>query len=111
MPYKDKEKQLECQRRHYRANKEARLDLNRKRKQEIKTMIRDMKDNKSCMDCGVSYRYYVMEFDHLPGTKKHSHPAELYKTGWGNERILEELSKCELVCANCHRERTMGRKL
>lgn len=109
MPYKDKAKQLESQRAHYRRNPKARQALNKKRKNEISQMVRDLKHMKPCVDCGVSYPYYIMDYDHLPGEDKKLEVSNIYRRMWGDERIMEEISKCELVCANCHRERTFSR--
>ena len=59
-----------------------------------------------CSDCGVQYQFGVMEFDHCRGKKSFnlSSPGRRSKIV-----ILEELKKCDLVCANCHRMRTMKR--
>jgi hypothetical protein len=64
---------------------------------------------KPCADCGIQYPYYVMDFDHREGeTKKFS----LYKIhGATTKHILEEIAKCDVVCANCHRQRTHQRRL
>ena len=60
-----------------------------------------------CTDCGVPYPYYVMDWDHIKDKKFNvSRMGSL-----GSEKlILEEIAKCELVCSNCHRERTHKRK-
>jgi hypothetical protein len=109
MPYKDKAKQLECQRRYYARNPDLYKGHKNRRKKETSTLIREMKEN-PCVDCGIQYPYYVMEFDHLPGRKKTCHPANIATRGWGVERVKDELGKCELVCSNCHRERTHNRR-
>ena len=70
--------------------------------------LNDLKDNKPCSDCGVAYRYYVMDFDHRPGELKIKHIAHL--STYSEELILREVAKCDLVCSNCHRERTHGRR-
>jgi hypothetical protein len=59
---------------------------------------------KPCTDCGVQYNPWVMEYDHRdPSDKKFS----LSRGTVHNENmILEEISKCDVVCANCHAERT-----
>jgi hypothetical protein len=51
-----------------------------------------------------------MDFDHVSGDKVDDVCRLMFDTGkW--ERILTEIAKCELVCANCHRIRThMGRR-
>lgn len=76
-----------------------------KQLQERKDYINKLK-SKPCADCGVSYPPYVMDFDHVRGTKKMSVSRI---TLWGWKELLEEVAKCELVCANCHRLRTLSR--
>jgi hypothetical protein len=47
-----------------------------------------------------------MDFDHLQG-KDDLISKLVFQSG--RERLLTELAKCELVCANCHRIRTTTR--
>jgi len=49
-----------------------------------------------------------MDFDHVG--EKTSEVSALVRTR-GTKRLLEEIEQCELVCANCHRERTFKRTL
>ncbi len=58
-----------------------------------------------CVDCNRSYAYYVMQFDHVDGTK-YAGVSSMLRDGYSLELIKNEISKCELVCANCHAERT-----
>lgn len=64
---------------------------------------------KSCVDCGIEDSR-VLEFDHLPEFEK---SFEISRALSGSTRswqsILNEINKCEVVCANCHRIRTMTR--
>jgi transcription elongation factor Elf1 len=62
--------------------------------------------NKPCMDCGISYPYYVMDFDHRNPSEKSGNLARMGASPF--EEIIAEIAKCDLVCANCHRERTYG---
>jgi hypothetical protein len=48
----------------------------------------------------------VLEFDHLK-EKRFDIGAGLPDRNW--EALLEEMEKCEVVCANCHRRRTARR--
>ncbi len=48
-----------------------------------------------------------MEFDHLGD--KIMDIARMTNSGCSVERLLAEVAKCELVCANCHRVRTWNR--
>lgn len=72
-----------------------------------RAIIRAAKD-KPCMDCGVAYPYYVMQFDHVVGDKKFN----IGPIGPTSKRstLLEEIAKCQVVCANCHAMRTHARK-
>lgn len=58
-----------------------------------------------CADCGVRFPYQAMDFDHLPGYEKVANVSAIGRM----EALLEEVSKCEVVCSNCHRIRTAKR--
>ena len=60
-----------------------------------------------CMDCGVQYPPYVMDFDHIAGEKAFGLSQSLNRSF---EKVLAEMEKCEVVCANCHRMRTFNEK-
>ncbi len=60
-----------------------------------------------CVDCGEK-DILVLDFDHLPGSKKEFSIARgALRHSW--EKIKAEIDKCEVVCANCHRRRTAKR--
>jgi hypothetical protein len=63
--------------------------------------------NKPCADCHVHYPTCVMDFDHLRDKKLNI--GKGYTTV-GKRRLIEEIAKCDVVCANCHRIRTQNRK-
>lgn len=59
---------------------------------------------KSCVDCGES-DIICLQFDHRDSSQKRFNIG----TAIGNRNwnlILAEISKCDLVCANCHCRRT-----
>ncbi len=62
--------------------------------------------NKPCTDCGVQYPYYTMQYDHARGVKKYD-MATIFRRS--TAKILAEMEKCDVVCANCHTERTFQR--
>jgi hypothetical protein len=73
----------------------------------MRSLIRAAKD-KPCADCGVRYPYYVMDFDHREGEEK---LANVGYFAFSTEAALgEEVAKCDVVCANCHRIRTWRRR-
>jgi len=59
-----------------------------------------------CVDCGEPDPV-VLEFDHLERKAFDIGQALPYRN-W--QSILDEISTCEVVCANCHRRRTARRK-
>lgn len=92
-------------RNHYANNKQYYIDKARKNNRIAKEKVRVEKE-KPCADCGVSYPYYVMDFDHL-GDKEFNISEYTAKYGWA--RLKKEIDKCDVVCANCHRIRTFSR--
>ena len=80
-----------------------------KQKAYLAQYIRDLKEKSPCLDCGINYPYYVMDFDHVRG-QKHKNVMELIPT-LSKKKIDEEIAKCELVCSNCHRVRTHMRRI
>lgn len=68
--------------------------------------LKEYKESLPCTDCGVYYPSYVTDFDHISDNKS-ANIGNMMSRGW--PRILKEIEKCELVCANCHRERTHQR--
>lgn len=73
---------------------------------KMRDLIISFKDKKTCADCNQSFPYWVMDFDHL--LKKTMNISKMCR--WSEQKILEEIEKCELVCAVCHRIRTWQRK-
>jgi hypothetical protein len=62
-----------------------------------------------CLDCGRRFAFYVMHFDHRNGTQKRATISQMISRA-GTKTILAEVAKCDIVCANCHRERTYRRR-
>lgn len=68
--------------------------------------------SKPCADCGRSYPPYVMQFDHRDPrqkTKRFRSPGAMAARA-SMEAFLVEIAKCDVVCANCHAERTFGHR-
>jgi hypothetical protein len=68
--------------------------------------VREQKDV-PCSDCGQRYPYYVMQFDHVGDDKVANITTLLRTCGW--EKLRAEVAKCDVVCANCHSERSHQR--
>lgn len=59
-----------------------------------------------CVDCGETERA-VLEFDHI--AEKDAAVSVLVGAGWSIRRLEREVTRCEVVCVNCHRRRTAER--
>lgn len=99
---------LEARRKHYYKNKDQYQSNRQAKKELLQGLLREVKAT-PCTDCGVQYPYYVMQLDHLPSFEKIYEPAQLVNCG-SVKKFWEEVEKCEVVCANCHAERTHVRR-
>ena len=72
--------------------------------QKRSNLLDSFKIGKPCADCGLIYPPYVMDFDHIDPTGKTELVSQLVRMN--SSKMIEEMKKCELVCANCHRIRT-----
>lgn len=59
-----------------------------------------------CVDCGGSFHPFAMDFDHVRGEKLGDVST---MRALSVERLMAEVDKCDLVCANCHRLRELAR--
>lgn len=64
---------------------------------------------RGCADCGWSRWARGLDWDHVRGVKVTTVAILIGKIAPWSE-VLAEMAKCEVVCANCHRLRTLGRK-
>jgi 5-methylcytosine-specific restriction endonuclease McrA len=97
-------------REYYEANRERymALDLERKRRARLERtrLLIEYFASHPCVDCGETDPV-VLEFDHLRD-KDFNIGSKLVHCSW--KKVLAEIEKCEVVCANCHRRRTNKRR-
>lgn len=87
----------ECVKESLRRNKIV-LDSNRKN-------VLLYLEGKCCVDCGESDPV-VLEFDHVDPKTKAGNISNMLRNCHSFETIFNEIKKCEIRCANCHRRRT-----
>lgn len=89
---------------HQRTKQQRRAIKGRQRQRDA--LIKELKAV-PCKDCGQEYLPEAMDFDHVPGRggKLGSVPSRPTLRA-----ILDEARKCDVVCANCHRVRTLRRR-
>lgn len=93
---------------HYDKNKHKyRKTKNDKRKDraiKIRSFIISLLKKSKCMDCGNN-DWRVLEFDHRDMNNKSMNIADATK--YSLEKTKKEIEKCDIVCSNCHRIRTI----
>jgi hypothetical protein len=72
---------------------------------ENRRRINEIKASVSCVDCGQRFPAICMDFDHQFGPKVEE-VSRLLSNGRAWDVLAEEIAKCEIVCANCHRIRS-----
>lgn len=92
--------------RTYQDRKEYLNAATKRRRKEIKKKAIEYKGGK-CQLCGYDKYEGAMDFHHLdPNKKDFAISAKGITRAW--EKVKEELDKCVLLCANCHRETHAG---
>jgi hypothetical protein len=109
MPLKDIEARKEYMRaydrEYYRRNREHLLkkqkEKNRRHLEKVGKWLNDYKKGLSCSRCPESHPA-TLQFHHRnPEEKEFS--IGMYRHGkYSQKRLLEEIAKCEVICANCH---------
>lgn len=70
------------------------------------TFLRECLITSACVDCGLD-DLVVLDFDHVDG--KQANVPTLARRGSSLLRLAEEIARCAVRCANCHRRRTLAR--
>lgn len=84
------------------SNRISSLILKNKARNRNRQFICDYLVNKSCIDCGEKDPI-VLEFDHIEN--KFDNLSNLI-LNCSLERLVKEIKKCEIRCANCHRRKS-----
>ncbi len=103
MRYRDNHRKEEASRstRHYRKHK--------KQKTNLISWIKDKYTGVPCLDCNGVFHWVAMDFDHRPEEMKSfgiATKGTLMATPKNISMVMKEISKCDIVCSNCHRVRT-----
>lgn len=108
----------ECDNKKNLANKAIRRDEKRRERKaegrgsrfndETEKRIRELK-SKPCMDCNQCFPPVCMDFDHRDPSKK-LFSVSMWRS-YSAFEIVEEIAKCDVVCANCHRVRTFPQQV
>ena len=105
MPYKDenvrKSKRKEYSRKHYEANKEKVKAASKLTKEITRARWNTFKCTLKCTKCGFNHPA-ALDFHHEDPKKKEYNVHRLISNG-SFDKAMEEVQKCIVLCANCHR--------
>ena len=87
--------------------RERAVERNKKLKQKLRKLLLDYLTDKSCVECGNG-DYRVLEFDHIDPAIKSFGIAQGIHNIMAWPKILAEIEKCQILCANCHKLKTAG---
>lgn len=89
------------EKKYYEKNKKElylrKISRRRKLKEEAVKML-----GGKCSKCGYKRSLYALDFHHDRGNKEGN--ASLFLKNESRQKLLKEVNKCVLLCANCHRE-------
>ena len=96
----------ECQKKyrkeHYLNNKEKYIKKAKTYRETFTEWIVNYKKNLKCEICNED-RYWVLDFHHKDPKEKDTEISVLIKS-CNKKKLLDEISKCMIVCSNCHRD-------
>lgn len=98
--------ELNPQQRWYYKNREHRVAVKTRRKEQLREWFKSYKRSKcSCEVCGETHPA-CLEFHHVG--EKRMGVSQMVYMGFAKDRILEEIDACRVLCSNCHRKEHYG---
>ncbi len=94
---------------HYQKYREQylkRAKIRRKRlREEFRINIMTYLSSKKCAICNET-DIRTFEFDHINPSQKKFNISQGLRLGYSWNNIVEEIKKCRILCANCHKKHT-----
>ena len=75
-------------------------------RRNLKVEVDNLKTSEGCAKCGYNAHPAALDFNHLDPNTKSFNIGEAFGNNYGKKKIFEEIAKCEILCANCHRVHT-----
>ena len=110
MPFKDPERKKEYRRKGYAENSKSEIAHVKRRKDEIRKWFWEYKKSLKCSKCSEAHPA-IIDFHHKKDKEKEMAISYMVANGFSIKKIKEELNKCQVVCANCHRKIHNNNKL
>ena len=102
-PEEKRKRQSEYQKAHYQKKKQYYKDRAEERRQKVRKEFEELKSTLACEKCGENH-VACLDFHHKDPTEKDTEVSVAVHRSWGRERIEKEISKCIVLCSNCHRK-------
>jgi len=76
-----------------------------KRVHDRRKLIDNIKLSSGCLHCGYNSHAVALDFDHLNPSEKSFNISKHFITT-PIKKLMKEINKCQVLCANCHRVKT-----
>lgn len=87
---------------YYRKNKDKLQANNKAYKLKIRKWFKAYKKTLKCLKCGETH-WACLEFHHVKNNKSRA-VSTMASAGYSKDKIMKEINKCQVLCANCHRK-------
>jgi hypothetical protein len=105
MPLKTKEEIRAYNRGYYQRNRERLIQQQAKKNRRFaearRRWLTEYKKQLKCIRCGKSHPA-TLTFHHKKRARKNFNIGDALSVKAGLKRLLSEIRKCEVLCANCH---------
>lgn len=91
-----------CQKEHYEQNKDRHLMNVRDSKRRRREWLRSLKRGRPCARCNHTGPPGAMHWHHRDPRQKLFSISAAHYNGFSRARVLAEIAKCDLLCADCH---------
>ena len=81
---------------------------NQARYERLKPILDKQKTDRGCDRCGYNAYAGALDWDHRPDEVKLFDISAGWSRNW--DKLQSEIAKCDLLCANCHRQITQQRR-
>lgn len=105
---KNKERVLKKNKEWYEENKNYVKRYRQYRRSRRMHWLWKYKVAKGCQVCGFNNFAGALDFDHIDSKNKLYDPGRII--GCNLKKLFLELRKCQILCANCHREKSQSQK-
>lgn len=95
------EKNREYQRKWYEKNRLLQMERNKSGRDKKKDYIKNYKEERGCSRCGEKH-HACLQFHHRNPEEKEDAVANLMTRNLSLDKIIKEMEKCDVICANCH---------